>query len=132
MAKEYAVIGKDAEALMKKFMPGPLTLVVKKKSLPDELSEDTVALRISSHRFANSMVKNFGKPVTATSANISGKNPVYNIDEIKDVFMGKVSVIVDAGSLKKRKPSTIYDVANKAIIRQGKITRNQIERALAE
>jgi tRNA threonylcarbamoyl adenosine modification protein (Sua5/YciO/YrdC/YwlC family) len=132
MAKKYIGINKTAETLVKKFMPGPLTLVAKKRNLPDELCRETIAFRISSNKFATGMTKKLGNPITATSANISGDEPIYEIKKIKLQFKNKADLIIDAGNLEKRKPSTIYDTISRKILREGDITKSQIEKALSQ
>ncbi len=140
MIKKYAFLNEDAEILMKKFMPGPLTLVARKKNidgrlrrralLPDALSKKTVGFRIPANKFALRLVKRYGKPITATSANISGKPPIYRIDGTKKAFYGKVDMIIDAGNLPERKPSTVFDAENRKMIRKGSVTKKQITNAL--
>jgi L-threonylcarbamoyladenylate synthase len=124
MMKKYAVITRDAEKLAKKFMPGPLTLVVNTKK------GGTVAFRISSHPFAKKLPEKLGKPVTSTSANISGNKPLYKFTEVLAYFLNKADLIVDGGNLKKTKPSTIFDVENKCIIRKGTVKLREIKSEL--
>lgn len=130
MIERYAVLDKDARKLMKRFMPGPLTLVVRKKNLPDALSKKTIGFRIPANKFAINLVKKFGKPITATSTNLSGQKSIYNISEIKKIFIGKVDLIIDSGDLPKRSPSTVFDVNSRKLIRKGKISLKQIEKII--
>jgi len=120
--KKYAIIKKDASMLVNKFMPGPLTLVVPAK-------KGIIAFRIPSHKFALALAKKFKKPITATSANISDKPPLYKIRDVVRVFGSSVNLIIDAGDLAKRKPSTIYDVARKKMLRKGPISEKEILKA---
>ncbi|MCX6818746.1 MAG: L-threonylcarbamoyladenylate synthase [Candidatus Aenigmarchaeota archaeon] len=128
MAGKYIVLNNDVRKLMKKFMPGPLTLVAKKKKL--KTKGMLGGFRIPNNRFARGLVKSFGKPITATSANISGEPPIYKIREIRKAFYGKVEMIVDAGNLPKRKPSTVYDAERKVVIREGMIKEKDIIKAI--
>jgi L-threonylcarbamoyladenylate synthase len=127
MTEKYFVLNSDMKKLMKRFMPGPLTLVAKKKMKTKKLIG---GFRIPSNRFALKLVKKFGKPVTATSANLSGDKPIYKISDIKKLFSGRVDLIIDAGNLKRRKPSTVFDVTNMKIIRKGKINKKEINKVL--
>ena len=122
--KKYVVIDKEAEKLARTFMPGPLTLIVRKRE------KGTIAFRISSNEIAFSIAKKFKKPIIATSANISGSGDNYEIKKIREIFEDKVDLIIDGGNLRKRKPSTIYDVENKIVLREGPITEKMIKRAL--
>ena len=122
--RRYAIIENDASLLAGKFMPGPLTLVVKRKG------RGTIAFRISSHPFALALAKLYGKPITATSANIAGKKAVYKIGDAIKKFGGKVDLIIDGGYLPRRNPSTVYDVEKKKILRKGPVSEKDITKAL--
>jgi len=132
MAKKFAEINQQAEKLLEKFK-GHLTLIVpKKEKIPEEVSEKTIALRISSNETANSIVKELGEPIISSSANLSGEKPIYSFEKAVEVFGKKVDFILNEGELKERQPSTIYDVKEKKIVRKGKITEKEIEKVLAE
>ncbi len=128
MAKKYCIIDKRAEILAKKFMPGPLTLVVKKKRLPDNLCKDTIGFRIPGHPVALALAKKLGRPVTATSANMSGQKPVYRFAEL-EALAKKADYIVYGGDLPEIPPSTVFSVAENKILRQGCIAAAEIEKA---
>src|SRR3989338_7601217 len=124
-ASKYCYITGTAKTLIQKFMPGPLTLVVKAKSnLPKALTANSgkIAFRISGNKTANALAKELGKPIVATSANIEGKKEIYSGKEAIEKFAQCADVIIDAGALPKRKPSTVYDVASHKILRAGKIS----------
>ena len=132
-AKNFGKINEDAEKLVKKFMPGPLTLVVEKKpNVPNALAEHTIAFRISSNRIANAICEQVGHAITATSANLHGRPNIYSAREVVKEFNNRVQMIVDAGDLPRNAPSTIYDLANKKVMRHGPVTELQIKQALGE
>lgn len=131
MAHEIAVLDAVGEKILDSFMPGPLTLVAKKKkNVPDFLSKETVAFRISSNEIARELSRKFGKPITATSANLHGKDPAFTVKQVEKYFPR--IAIIDAGKLKKTKPSTIFDLTQNKIIRKGPISGKEINRALSE
>jgi len=131
IAKKFGNLDKGAERLVKKFMPGPLTLIVKKrKTVPNSLSRKTIAFRISSNKTAHAISKKFNGGITATSANIHGKPAIYSFREALKVFEGKVDLIVDAWNLPKRNASTIYDFAGRKLIRKGQIGEKEILKAI--
>ncbi len=127
MAKKYLIITKNAEKLAKEFMPGPLTLAVESKTKPGK----KIGFRIPDNTFVLSLIRKFGKPMTATSANISGKYDLYKIKDVVKIFDGKVDLIIDGGDLPKRKPSTVFDVIGKRILRKGPVSEKQIKEVLA-
>ncbi|MFH0832412.1 MAG: L-threonylcarbamoyladenylate synthase [Candidatus Aenigmatarchaeota archaeon] len=130
MAEKYAFLSDDAKKIAERLMPGPLTLVVKKKNLPDSLSKETVGFRIPSHNFSVKLATSFGKPITATSANLSGNKPIYSIEEVIKLFSNNVDLIIDAGTLPKNKPTTVFDAGSRKILRRGPVTKKEIISAL--
>ncbi|MFH0948926.1 MAG: L-threonylcarbamoyladenylate synthase [Candidatus Aenigmatarchaeota archaeon] len=120
MAKKYTRIGKKEAMLIKKLLPGPLTVI----------PEDGRSFRIPDNRFVLNMIRKFGKPITGTSANLSGAKSIYKISEIKKYFHGKVNLIIDGGNLTKAKPSTVFGVENMKVLRRGSITRREIMECL--
>ncbi|MCD6226699.1 MAG: threonylcarbamoyl-AMP synthase [Candidatus Aenigmarchaeota archaeon] len=122
MIKKYGRVTRRVEKIVNLFMPAPLTLVIrKKKSIPDILNKDEIAFRIPNNLVALKLVKEFGKPITATSANITAKPSIYTFDKIRKVFEGKVDIILDGGDLPLEPPSTIVDMTKRKpeIIREG-------------
>ena len=136
MMEELGVLDDRARKLVKKFMPGPLTLIVAKRpSVPEILTASTneIGIRIPDHPLALSLIDAFG-PLVTTSANIhSHKNPITCQDAIDDLGES-VSIYIDAGPAKLGRPSTIVQLIDgeMTIIRQGTITEQQIEAALNE
>lgn len=135
MWKRHAYFDKSAEILVKKFMPGPLTLALRKKpSVPDLLNPIAIAARIPGHPVALALVKAAEYPVTSTSANISGAPPVYSPKAVPRVLGSAIDLILDAGTLRRRKPSTIVDFtigAQPAVTRSGAIPTSAILEVLA-
>lgn len=125
MARRYAIITKKVEILAKTFMPGPLTLILESK-----INKRRIRFRIPDNKFVLSVIKKFGKPITTTSANISGQQNIYKIKDIIKTFDGKVALIIDAGNIPKRKPSTVFDTIEMKVVREGPISEKQILAAL--
>ncbi|MDD5148002.1 MAG: L-threonylcarbamoyladenylate synthase [Candidatus ainarchaeum sp.] len=131
-AEKIAELNEEAGALAKKFFPGPLTIIAPEKKVPKNLTRNGIAFRISENKFARELCKKFGRPVTATSANIHNEPAIYNPEELIEKFNGRVDLIIDAGILPQREASTIYSTIGHKIIREGKITKKEIEKALKE
>lgn len=86
--------------LMAKYWPGPLTLIFPaRKTLSPLLTghSDTVGVRVSPHPVAAALVKAMGRPITATSANISGNNPAISAVDVKSIFSNRIDYVVDGG-----------------------------------
>jgi len=129
-AEQIADINEEAKALAKRFFPGPLTIIAPEKNVPKNLTQNGIAFRVSSNKFAGELCRVFGKPITATSANIHGQEPIFSGKTAIEKFSGTADLIIDAGKLPQKKASTIYCTINHKILREGKITKKQIEKAL--
>ncbi len=134
MAKKYIEITKDIDLLVKRFMPGPLTLIAQKKpfGLPSNLSKKTIAFRIPANAFALKLIKKLNKPITATSANLSGQKELYKIKDTIQTFSKskEIALIINSDDLPERKPSTIYDTINKKVLREGDVKEAEIKETL--
>lgn len=124
-----------ADKLIEQFWPGGLTIVFKaSKSLSPMLTASTgkIGIRLSSHPVANALAESLGKPVTGTSANISGQPACSTAQEVFKALGDKVDLILDGGTTKGGKGSTILDVTvdPPLIIREGMISTAMIDRAI--
>ena len=132
MLSEYVEVTGEASRLIEKFLPGPLTLVLKeKKSLPHFISAGTgnIAIRISRHPFVRRLFDLLSQPITSTSANISDQQNLFSFDEIYKTFSNKVELIVDSGNLPRSKGSTVIDLTVKPalLIREGDISGERLK-----
>lgn len=130
MAKEYVEINRTAENLYDNFLPGPLTVVSKSlgrvaKGVESEIG--TLGVRIPDYQLVLDIVKGLTKPITATSANASYKKRPYKIEDIFNNISEKqkslIDLVIDAGELPKREPSTVVDTTlnEEVVLRQGNI-----------
>jgi len=127
-AEQYVDLNELASNLYTHFLPGPITIISKSRHLADvrlESSEGGLGIRIPKHDFALELLKSYGKPLTATSANTSGKKEPYSLaDWQKYTSSSKqtlVSIFIDAGQLLNRPTSTVVDTTlnDPQILRQG-------------
>jgi len=128
MAAKYVHLNQTAKNLYQKFLPGPLTIISKSKhkTAPSiESNTNTIGIRIPHYPLIINLLKQFKKPITATSANVSYKKQPYSIKDILNNTSQKqqklINLIIDAGTLPKRPPSTIVDTTldDPLILRQG-------------
>lgn len=130
MATDYVVLNETAKKLYRQFLPGPLTVISKGKHLVAagvESETGTLGIRISSNPLITGIVKSLGKPITATSANEAYKRKPYQISDIINHISDKkkklIDLIIDAGRLPRRDPTTVLDTTldDPIILRVGKI-----------
>ncbi|MEK7519295.1 MAG: L-threonylcarbamoyladenylate synthase [Patescibacteria group bacterium] len=125
-AKKLAHIDEKQENFLKKVWPGKLTIVLKRKKGYKiyGVDKNTIALRIPKYPLLFEIMKMVNRPLTGTSANISGKPSSTKIKQVISQF-GKEKnlpdLILDAGNLKRAKPSSIIDLTKKKlkILRRG-------------
>ncbi|MDD2626168.1 MAG: L-threonylcarbamoyladenylate synthase [Candidatus Methanomethylophilus sp.] len=134
MMEQVAVLNDNADKLIKAFLPGPLTIIIKKQpDVPDLVtsSSQKVGVRIPDHPLAVEIARRAG-PIIATSANTHSQPDAVNIDMAVKELGDAVSTYVDAGPSPLGQPSTIvWLMDNKyEIIRQGAITEVMIKEAL--
>ena len=134
MIEEIAVLNDNANKLIDAFLPGPLTIIIKKKlGVPDLVTatSDKVGIRIPDHPIAREIARLSG-PIVATSANTHSKPDAVNIAMAQEAFGDQVALYVDAGPSEGGKPSTIVWIKDDEyeIVRQGEITAEMIEEVL--
>ena len=120
------------QKLIDAFMPGPFTIILKKKDvLPSNVTGglDTVAVRMPNNVIAKAIIQFSNCPIAAPSANISGRPSGTDIEEIRQELEGKVSAIIDGGKTDIGLESTVVKVVDETpiILRPGKITAEDIK-----
>lgn len=125
-------VGEEEKKLIKKFWPGPFTIVFKKKKIvPDVITGglDTVAIRMPSNEVARKLIEYSNCPIAAPSANISGKPSGTMVEDIIEELDGKVEYVIDGGKVDIGLESTVIRVVSGVahILRPGKITPEDIE-----
>jgi len=117
MMEELVYIGEKERHFIDKFLPGPVTVVLKKKDkVPDMLTSgsELVGIRFPAHETTIKLIQLAGVPITSTSANISGEAPPRRVEDIR---VG-ADYIINGGECKGQ-PSTVVDLVNRKIIRIG-------------
>lgn len=131
-AERYAYTNEVYYKLAKRFMPGPLTVVLKAKdTVPVETRGglDTVAVRCPSNPIAKKLISLSGVPIAAPSANLSGSPSPTELSHVLDDMMGRVDVIIDGGESDIGLESTIVscvDTSEPTLLRPGKITAEDL------
>lgn len=129
-ADEYIEVNEKARALMDRYWPGALNIIGAVKegsSVSDRCSQaGTQAVRVSSHPFCATLARRFGKPIVASSANISGMDAAYSIKEVQRAFADrpdKPDCIIDGGDLPNLPSSTTVKIAGDGVevLRQGSL-----------
>lgn len=121
---DYAIVNKAAKAIINKYMPGPLTIVLPAKSVligPITNNSSYIGIRVSSDEYVAKLINLVGKPLLVPSANKSGTTPLLNSDDVYKVFNGDISAII-VGKAGGSKASTVIKIDDKIeLVREGVI-----------
>ena len=135
-ARKIARFDAPATALAEAFWPGPLTLVLPKAhacAVADLATAglDTIAIRIPAHPVARDILRSFGGPVVAPSANLSGHVSPTTAAHVQGDLAGRIDLIVDGGPVAVGVESTIVGCFDAPmLLRPGGLPRAEIERVL--
>ena len=132
-----AFVPSQAEKLMEKFWPGPLTLIFKNSTkVPDVTVAglDTIAIRMPRNEIALSLIRESGCPIAAPSANLAGKPSPTTAKHVFDDLNGRIDAILDGGPTKIGVESTVLDmtVNPPMILRPGGTPVEALRRVLGE
>ena len=132
---KWAEVPREAETLIENFWPGPLTLVLKQKTNTQNLSPlvtsnlKTIAIRVPMHTTAQKLIQEFGSPIAAPSANISGR---ISPTRAKDVILnmnGKIGALIEGDNCVIGLESTILNLSTDKpmLLRPGGVPTEKIE-----
>jgi len=114
-----------ARRLVRRFWPGPLTLVLPARPGVSDLltgGTGTIGVRVSSHPVATALVVAVSRPVTSPSANPAGCAPPVTVDDARGYFGTTVDAYLDAGRLPGEPASTVVDVRDGLrVVREGAV-----------
>lgn len=131
--KSIAIVDERAEKIIRAFMPGPITLVLKKRpeafsyiNNAGERESDELAVRMATSEVLKELIQKSGRPIFLTSANLSGEDVCGSIEEIEKVFPNIDGIL--EGNVSFGKSSTIVDCTHEEIIiqREGPISKEEI------
>lgn len=127
----------EAEKLMDAFWPGPLTILLKKKTAVPDITTaglPSVAVRCPDHPVALALLKESGVPVAAPSANRSGRPSPTTARHVYEDMNGRIAMILQGGDCRVGVESTVLDMTNDVpcILRPGAVTREMVAKVLGK
>jgi len=128
-------VPREAEKLMERFWPGPLTLVLKKSpAVPDIVTTglDTVAVRMPRNAAALALIKSSGTAIAAPSANLFSRTSPTTAKHVIEDLDGKVDVVIDGGKTDIGLESTVVDIEDGGVIvlRPGGVTLEELKKVI--
>src|SRR5262249_3143323 len=124
-----------AEALARRFWPGPLTLVLNRSGrIPDVVSagQPTVAVRAPAGRVARGLIEHAGQPIAAPSANRSNRLSPTRSEHVLTDLEGRIDLVLDSGPTAVGLESTVLDLTGEPprLLRPGPISSRELESVL--
>jgi L-threonylcarbamoyladenylate synthase len=132
------IIGKITPKERKIFdllFPGKITLLIKTRKrilIPGLEKLDKIGFRIPDSQLCRNLVKLSGTPISSSSVNISKRNNLGKIEDIRFEFGNKVDLILDGGPVKSLKGSSILDISvfPPVLVREGEVSKEELEKKL--
>ena len=125
-------VNSQAERLMENFWPGPLTLVFRASpTVSPLLTADTgkIGIRVSGLAVAQALTRAVGRPITGTSANLSGRSGAANAEEVVQSLGEKLDAVLDGGKTAGGLGTTVLDVSGSIfrVLRNGVVARKDLQ-----
>ncbi|MGN7678955.1 MAG: L-threonylcarbamoyladenylate synthase [Anaplasma sp.] len=127
--RKLSSIAEEDWRIVEQLSPGPVTFVVplcNAESLPKGFFRDTLGVRVPDHKMAHTILREFGAPVAATSANVSGMPGVGKAAEIPQEIRDHVTALIEDDSAVSGVCSTVLDVKTREVLRVGMISEQEI------
>jgi protein-tyrosine phosphatase len=125
--KEYVpILSTVGERLVKRLWPGPLTIIFSRTD------GEAVGLRMPAHTIASDLVLGADTPILAPSANLSGKSPPTNAQEVLQGLQDKIDLLLDDGATRYKEASTVVRVEGEdwQMVREGVLSERTLKRAV--
>lgn len=131
--EDICYLDSNAKKLINKYLPGPLTIIVKAKDkLIEKIGYKTLGIRIPNNKIAISILDKYG-PMLTTSVNDSGKAPINEYELIKEKYTGLVDEIYDNNEESSDVSSTVISLIDGLkILREGQISLEEIKKTLGD
>lgn len=126
MMDEYVNINIEARKLINHFIKGPITYILNNKD-----NSDTIACRIPDDLWIIELINKVGKPLYVTSANISNEAPLYKYEDVINILKD-VDVVVKKNADGKLSSTIVDGTNNFKILREGPISKDEIDKVLHE
>ncbi len=137
LGKYVKPIPPAVRALISAYWPGPLTVVLRAKGLPTELCNRSggVGFRVTAHPLANQLVGDYGRCITTTSANPSGRKSAQSASDVVHYFHGVDLCVLDGGPTAGGQASTVVEIPpgeSPVLLREGPVSLTEIERVMSQ
>ncbi|HSB46724.1 MAG TPA: L-threonylcarbamoyladenylate synthase [Candidatus Bilamarchaeum sp.] len=119
MMEYYCDTGIWEDMILKKYLPGPYTFVLKKRKYLAATQTEKLGVRIPDSAFCQELCRRFGRPIITTSANLTGEPPPVDFNQVNEKILKKANLAIDGGLTKFRQPSVVVDLVERKMLREG-------------
>jgi L-threonylcarbamoyladenylate synthase len=119
MIEYYCETGIWEDIILRKYLPGPYTFVLKKREYIAATQTDKLGVRIPDNAFCQALCKRFGRPIITTSANLTGERPPVDFSQVNEKIVKRANLAIDGGLTKYRQPSMVVDLVERKMLREG-------------
>lgn len=119
MIDYYCETGIWEDMILKRYLPGPYTFILKKSREIPASGTDRLGVRIPDSAFCQELCARFGKPIITTSANITTQPPPTRLEEVDRSVLAAVPLAIDGGQTKYGAPSVVIDLVEHRMLREG-------------
>jgi L-threonylcarbamoyladenylate synthase len=119
MIEYYCETGIWEDIILKKYLPGPYTFVLRKRQYIPASETEKLGVRIPDNAFCQALCQRFGRPIITTSANITKKEPPVSFSEIEEKIIRAADLSIDGGPTKYAQPSVVVDLVERKMLREG-------------
>lgn len=123
----YCDTGIWEDIILKKYLPGPYTFLLKRHRLLAATTNEKLGVRIPDNLFCQYLAQKFGRPIITTSANVTGGVPPIRFEDISKEVVDKAGLAIDGGPTKYQSPSLVVDLVDHKVIREGGSTIDLLE-----
>ncbi len=119
MIDYYCETGVWEDMILRKYLPGPYTFILKKSRYLAASESDTLGIRIPASPFCQALCRRFGRPIITTSANPTGKPPASRLEDVDPAVLGAVDLTIDGGPTRFGGASAVIDLVGHKMLREG-------------
>lgn len=119
MVDYFCETGVWEDIILRKYLPGPYTFILKKARDIPASDTGTLGVRIPDSQFCQALCMKFGRPIVTTSANPTGMMPPTRFDDVDKGVLGAVDISIDGGPTKYGAASTVIDLVERRMLRKG-------------
>jgi L-threonylcarbamoyladenylate synthase len=119
VVEQYCDTGIWEDMIIKNFLPGPYTFILKKRGVIAASQNEKIGIRFSENLFCQYLAQKFGRPIITTSANKTGDEPPVSFDKVNSKIVEGADLAIDGGQTKYKGPSLVIDLITHKMIREG-------------